>query len=158
MEVWDGGRESDKHAAPDAEDWANIVQEIIGIQKVIIENNNVFSNIAGEDILVGQPLILRSTGNMQLADIETEPEVIGLSIVNCVVGGNCIYISQGQLSLLDWSNIVGHVELIPGAHHYLFEKGKLTPTVPKTLIIAGVGRAQNKTTLSIDIQVPLYLE
>lgn len=158
LKVWDGGRESDKYAAPNAKDWANIVQEVIGIQRVIIENNSIFSNTANEDILIGQPLILRSNGHIKLANIETDPEVIGLSIVNCSAGENCIYISQGRLSLTDWSNITNSITLIPGDCYYLIEKGKLISTVPSSLVVIEVGRAQNKTTFSVDIKIPIYLE
>jgi len=156
MEIWDGGRDTDKFASPDATDWANIVQEIINIQKVIMGNNNIYSNIAAENILAGQPLILESNSRIQLADINNDPKVIGLSIADCLINENCTYISQGRLSLSDWFNIVNSVKLIPGAYYYLSGKGKLTSTVPNSLIMIQIGQAQNEMTLNIDIKIPIY--
>lgn len=154
--IWDGGRETDKHAAPDAQDWANIVQEIINIQKVIMGNNNMGNNITDENILAGQPLILESTGNIQLANINDNPEVIGLSIADCLINENCTYISQGYLNLPNWFNIIGSEKLIPGAYYYLSSKGKLTSIVPNTLVMLQIGQAQNETTLNVDIKIPIY--
>lgn len=158
MKVWDGGRETDQYASPDAKDWANIVQEVIHIQQVIIENNNIYSNVTDEDILIGQPLILKSNSHIQLADIENDPEVIGLSVANCLANENCVYISQGSLTLTDWSEIIGNTTLVPGVYYYLTEKGKLTSVIPTSLVMIQVGRAQNGMTLSVDIKVPIYFE
>lgn len=154
--TWDGGRKTDKFAAPDATDWANIVQEVVAIQKVIMENNNIYKNITHENILAGQPLILTSTQIIHLADINNDPEIVGLSIANCNMNENCIYISQGCLSLTDWFNITGSVKLIPGAYYYLTGKGKLTSIVPNTLIMLQIGQAQSETTLDINIKIPIY--
>lgn len=161
LKIWDGKsktRQADKYAAPDGADWQRLIQEITSTQKVVIENNNIYSNIANEEILVGQPLILKS--GIKLAN-NNDPEVIGLSIINCKIGKDCIYITQGRLILENWLNIIGEIELIPGVCYFLSmqEKGKLTSIAPNLSgdVIVQVGRAQSKNTLSVGIEMPIYL-
>ncbi len=159
LKVWDGKsktRQADKYAAPDGADWQRLIQEVTSTQKIVIENNNIYSNIADEEILIGQPLILKS--KIKLAD-SNDPEVIGLSIVNCAINENCIYITQGRLILENWLNITGEIKLVSGACYFLSiqEKGKLTSIIPNNNVIVQIGRAQNKKTLSINIEMPIYL-
>ncbi len=157
LKIWDGkskSRQKHRYAAPDATDWERIVKEVIKTQKVIIENSNIYSNKADEVILVGQPLILES--NIQIADL-LNPEVIGLSINSCGPNENCIYITQGQLSLENWFHITGTNELIPGAYYYLSSKGELTAIPPSSIVVSELGRAQNKYVLNINIKTPIYL-
>lgn len=158
IEVWDGKsvtRQKYRYAAPDATDWDQIVKELQKTQKVVIENSRIYSNRSGEAILIGQPLILES--NIQVADL-LNPEVIGISINSCNPNENCIYITQGQLSLNDWSHITGTIELIPGAYYYLSNgKGKLTTVPPSSIVVSELGRAQDKNTLDINIKTPIYL-
>ena len=156
IKVWDGeskSRQVSRYAAPDADDWKRIIKEVAKTQKVVIENSNVYSNVAGETILVGQPLILES--NIQLAG--NSFEVIGLSIVNCSIGENCIYITQGRLSLSDWTNIINTNKLVPGKPYFLADVGKLASVVPNSGAIVQVGRAQDEETLSVSIETPIYL-
>lgn len=156
IKVWGGeskSRQVSRYAAPDADDWKRIIREVAETQKVVIENSNVYSNVAGETILVGQPLILES--NIQLAG--NSFEVIGLSIVNCNIGEDCIYITQGRLSLFDWTNIIGTDKLIPGVPYFLADIGKLASVVPNSGAIVQVGHAQNEETLSVNIETPIYL-
>ncbi len=156
IKVWDGqskSRQVSRYAAPDADDWKRIIKEIAKTQKVVIENSNVYSNIAGETILIGQPLILES--NIRLAG--NNFEVIGLSIVNCNINENCIYITQGRLSLFDWTNVIGTDKLIPGKSYFLVNIGKLTSVAPNTGAIVQVGCAQNTETLNVKIETPIYL-
>ena len=154
IEVWDGksrSRQVSKYAAPDADDWISIIKEVKKTQKVVIENNNIYSNIAGENILIGQPLILES--KILLAG--NNSEVIGLSIIDCNIGENCIYITQGRLSLSDWSKIIGKVKLIPGKPYFLASTGKLA-IIPNNVAIVQRGRAQSEETLSVSIEIPIY--
>ena len=160
-EIWDGRsgtRKSDKYAAPDASDWQRIIGEMIKTQEVVVTNNNVYSNDAGVIILAGQPLILVS--NIQLAN-PLNPEVIGISIADCIVSEKCTYVNQGRLSLENWLHSIGTIKLVPGAYYYLSpsQEGKLTLIPPNNVgeTIVQIGRAQNEDTLSINIQMPLYL-
>ncbi len=147
--VWDGGRRVDKYAAPDAADWQNITQEVQTIQKVIIENSSIYS---GGTFVRGQPLVLEA-GVLKLASQNT-PEVIGVSL------GAAGYVTQGQLTLEDWSMVTDFIALIPGEYYYLGnEEGKLTSTplnqTGNVLVI--VGRAQTLNNMDINIQPPIYL-
>ncbi len=161
LSVWDGdsgNRDSNSgnQSGPDHRDWARAIAEIAATQRVVIENSNIYSNNADEIILIGQPVILNES--IQLAKVDN-PEVIGLSIVNCNINENCIYITQGKLTLPDWSNVNGVKELEPGKYYYLsvLEKGKLTVVAPDSNVIVGIGRAQNKDTLNVKLEVPIYL-
>jgi len=159
LTVWDGGRNTDQYAAPDAADWQRIVQQVIQTQKVVVENNNIYSNVAEEDILSGQPLILES--GIRLAGTQNYSEIIGISINDCKIIEDCIYITQGRLELEDWSNVVNTVELLPGARYFLSmeEKGKLTTVAPSASgdTVVQVGCAQSKEILSVNIESPVYL-
>jgi len=159
LEIWDGGRDVDQYAAPNADDWNRIVQQVKQTQRVVIENNNIYSNIAKEDILIGQPLILKS--GIRLAGTHSYPEIIGISIVDCKITTNCIYITQGRLELEDWTNIVNSVKLLPGACYFLSmqEKGKLTTVAPDANgdTVIQVGRAHSEEILSVNLEYPVYL-
>ena len=156
IKVWDGKsrtRQERKYAAPDADDWVSIIEEVRGTQQVVIENNNVYSNVADEAILIGQPIVLES--NIRLAG--NNPEVIGLSIVDCGIGEDCIYITQGRISLSNWVNIIGADKLIPGQCYFLSDIGKLTAEAPSIGTVVQVGRAQSNEILSVSIEIPIYL-
>ena len=150
--IWDGGRKVDQYAAPDASDWRNVVAEIQTTQKVVIINSNTYSNGIGENIVSGQPLVLES-GLLKLAS-QNNPEVIGISL------GGTNYITQGRLTLEDWSIVTNFLKLIPGKYYYLSnQKGKLTSIPPNQIgeILVIVGRAQTVNTLDINVQIPVYL-
>ena len=152
MLIWDGGRKIDQYAAPDAGDWRNIVSEVQTVQKVVNNNSNTYNNDVGEDIVSGQPLILES-GLLKLAS-KDNPEVIGISL------GETSYVTQGQLTLEDWSIVTNFLNLVPGRYYYLSnQKGKLTNIPPNQVgeILVIVGRAQTLNTLDIDIELPIYL-
>ncbi len=158
IKIWDGKsrtRQEQRYAAPDADDWSSIITEVRKTQQVVIENNNVYSNIASEVILIGQPIVLES--NIRLAG--NNPEVMGLSIIDCGIGEDCIYITQGRISLSNWVNIIGADKLIPGQCYFLstLEKGKLTAEAPSIGTVVQVGRAQSNEILSVSIEIPIYL-
>ncbi len=164
LEIWDGkskSRQTDKYAAPNADDWNRVIKEVSNTQRVVIENNNVYSNLADEDILAGQPLILQSNSRILLADTNIQVEITGISIVDCEINEDCIYITQGRLTLEDWSNVISEEKLTPGESYFLSmqEKGKLTIIAPDSggTVIVQVGRAQSAETLSIGIEMPIYL-
>lgn len=149
---WDGGRDVDKYAAPDAADWQNVVNEVQTTQQAVIEISSIYSNAVGEDIVRGQPLILE-TGSLKLAS-QDSPEVIGVSL------GGTDYITQGQLTLDDWSTITDSTILIPGEYYYLADqKGKLTHNAPSQTgtVLVIVGRAQTANTIDINVQTPIYM-
>lgn len=163
LEVWDGRSETrdvDKYAAPDGADWNRAISEIAKTQQFTnVLERNLFYSEADESILAGQPLIIES--NLKLAGTSDYPEVVGISLVNCAIGIECVYIEQGKLELDDWSNVTGEVDLTPNAVYFLSmqEKGKLTKIAPESSgnTVVQIGRAQNPKTLSIDIKIPVYL-
>ena len=168
MIVWDGrsaSRQNDKYAAPDAADWAQIIKEIRGTQSKVneltveIEQGSVYSRISNDFIIIGQPIVLDGIKIVKAS--KSRPEVLGISIVDSEPDQDTIYIVQGQLTLTDWTNVIGYTELIPGAFYYLsmLVVSGLTAIAPVSVddVIVQVGRAQSKETLSIDIETPIYL-
>ena len=168
MIIWDGksaSRQKDKYAAPDAADWAQIIKEVRGTQlrvnelTVEIEPGSVYSRKSNDFIIIGQPVVLDDAKIVKAS--KSRPEVLGISIVDIEPDQDVIYVVQGQLTLTDWTNVVGYTELIPGAFYYLsmLVVGCLTAVAPVSVddVIVQVGRAQSKETLSIDIETPIYL-
>lgn len=147
LTVWNGGRDVDQYAAPDADDWQNIVAELQGTQRAV--NNRIYENEIDEDIVIGQPLVLES-GILKLAS-QNNPEVIGISL------GKTNYMTQGQLILDDWSQVTNSFTLTPGDCYYLADQGKLTNIPPNHTALVVVGRAQTSNTLDVDIELPIYL-
>jgi hypothetical protein len=111
--------------------------------------------------VVGQPVYLHADASVSLAqadDIATA-EVIGL--IAEVNGSTIELLTDGHLTLADWTNVIGSASLSPGAVYYLDEStaGQLNTAPPTTVgeVVVIVGRALSTKTLDIEISEGVLL-
>jgi hypothetical protein len=138
----------------------------VSTSKIDIEINEV--SVTGEDDLskheleaarpvsVGQPVYVSSNNIVDLSDASTllSAQVLGLVSVGASGGGTSTVLSEGIVTLSDWTSVVGTTELIPGAIYYLSTTAGQMATVPPTGdsdIVVRLGIAL--TTDTIDIEV-----
>lgn len=114
--------------------------------------------IADEIVLAGQAIYIKSGGAAALTDADdvTKASVAGVARYSGggVTGGNLYYVTDGDLWMEDWTNVIGGTTLTPGAVYYLSTTaGKLTSTPPTGdgEFVVKVGRAL--TTMTLDIEL-----
>lgn len=118
---------------------------------------------ADEDIISGQPVYLKSNGHIGLAkaDNPARTKVIGLAFDSVAPGFSCRYITDGELSNDDWTDIIGSEQLEIGQIYYLDpdNSGKLTTIAPITSgqYVVKVGIALTVKKIDIEIQQSIML-
>lgn len=80
-------------------------------------------------------------------------EVAGFLSAAYAAGETASVVTEGDLSLADWTDVAGTATLTPGATYYLHTGGEIRVTPPETGKLVVVGRAM--TTLSLDIEINL---
>lgn len=128
--------------------------------QLIISSDVFFSTIVDENIVQGTPVYLKATGNLGIAaSMEEKFRVAGLMFQDTLSGTTGVYITQGKLELLDWTQITGTVTLVPGSQYFLhpITEGKLTDTPPVAGFLVPVGQAQSTTELNIELQQTVRL-
>lgn len=111
-------------------------------------------------VLEGQPLYVVSDTSVDLADNVTNFHVIGLAFEPVTSGNSGQYITEGTITLTDWSLIVGTTLLTPGAVYYLDSTTGLMTSTPTTTIgqhVVAVARAASASKLDIEIAEPILL-
>jgi len=111
---------------------------------------------------IGMPVYVYSTGAFRQAkaDAVGSTLVIGLcrstSIASSASGDIQL---DGQLTLADWTAIIGSATLTAGSKYYLSEatKGMLTATPPTTGFVVVVGTALSTTMIDINPEQPIQL-
>jgi hypothetical protein len=84
---------------------------------------------------------------------EVVAEVAGFLTAAYVAGDTASVVTEGDLTLEDWTDVAGTATLTPGATYYLHTDGEIRVTPPETGKLVIVGRAM--TTLSLDIEINL---
>ena len=118
---------------------------------------------ADSEILVGQPVYVKATGNVDLAraDQSATAAAIGFAITAADPTYTVNYVTEGKLTLTDWTAVAGVVTLTPGSVYYLDTTmaGRITSVVPSVAgqYIVRLGRAASTTTLDIEIDLSLLL-
>jgi hypothetical protein len=83
--------------------------------------------------------------------------VAGLANADATPGQAVGLISDGRLSELDWSAVVGAKDLVPGARYYLSDlnPGQLMLTCPTGagFSVVSVGQALSERTLEVEINL-----
>lgn len=110
----------------------------------------------------GQAVYITTGGNTELADASALATsfVMGLAGETVTAGSNGYFITDGQISLDDWTDVTGSTTLVPGATYYLdTTAGMLTTTAPTTPgeTVVAVGKALTALTLDIEIAQPILL-
>ncbi|MDD5708292.1 MAG: hypothetical protein PHR35_20430 [Kiritimatiellae bacterium] len=118
---------------------------------------------ADSTIAAGQPLYVKPTGHMDLAcanDSATKGAV-GFAVTAATPGFVVEYVTEGKLTLTDWTVIAGAAALEPGADYYLdaTTAGRITKTAPSAsgLYVVRLGRATSTLTLDIEIEPSVRL-
>ena len=111
----------------------------------------------------GMALYVSGSGTVDLAqaDAEATKGVIGLAVDDVLIGATGNYQMEGQITLADWTAVVGSVSLTAGSFYFLDENtaGHLTanPTSTSGEYVVRVGRAVTSTTLDIEVSQPILL-
>lgn len=122
-----------------------------------------YSAEADSDISAGQPVYLKATGHIGLAQANAiaTATVAGFLSAAVLTGHAGTYLKNGPLILTDWMAITGTANLTPGAEYYLDadNPGKLTAIAPTAAgnFVCPVGQATTSTTLAIEIQPKILL-
>ncbi|OGS40334.1 MAG: hypothetical protein A3K77_04580 [Euryarchaeota archaeon RBG_13_31_8] len=154
---------SNVYRAPDADDWQELLKQFNDLANLIGQDvQEIYENEVNENINQGQPVTFNSFEKLILAN-KNNPNVVGVSLNSCNVGGVCLYITQGKLTLSNWENVIipSNNELLPGSIYYLNMNfsGKLTLIPPNEIneIIVPIGIAHTNNLMEIKISSPIYL-
>ncbi len=118
---------------------------------------------ADESILVGQPVYIKATGHaaLAIADAAIPAGAIGFAITAAEATFTVRYITEGKITLTDWTDIIGVSALTPGKVYYLdaTTAGRITAVAPSVLsqYVVRVGRAASFQTFDIEVDSSVYL-
>jgi hypothetical protein len=146
---------------------------IIIMTDVVWQNNGIgfvdnsgpapsISVIAGESCLPGQPLYVHPASQrarLCCATALATGVAIGLASTTGTIGFP-VSVATEQLSLADWSAVVGSPTLLPGVTYFLdTAPGRLTPIAPTTIgyLVAPIGKAATTSSLILSIPLPFLL-
>lgn len=120
------------------------------------------TSIAAQNLLQGQPVYADPiTGQFKLADATTlaKATVVGMC-ANDALTGFSSDANQLNISLVDWTNVIGSMLLTQGQIYYLSTTpGMLTTTAPTTVgqCVTRVGVAITTQLFEIFLQAPILL-
>jgi hypothetical protein len=138
----------------------------VSTSKIDIEINEVSATgsedlskhelIASQPVSVGQPVHISSGNTVSLSDADTlsTAQVLGLVSVSASGGATATVLSEGIVTLSDWTSVIGTTNLTPGSIYYLSTTAGQMATAPPTGdsdIVVRLGIAL--TTDTIDIEV-----
>ena len=86
-----------------------------------LEASGSISAQAEVAIAIGQPVYIKSNTHADLAysNDATASKMIGLALTSAGAGFSVKYITDGKITLADWSAVLGTTNLTPGADYYL---------------------------------------
>ena len=117
---------------------------------------------ANETVVDGQPLYkvagLTKVG-IARADAAAKSRVCGLAVRAASIGHAATYVTSGQLTLSDWTDVLGAVTLTSGSIYYLNDAGGLTATAPTVpgKYVTEIGQAVSTVTLDLHLKRPILL-
>jgi|SRR5208337_272590 len=116
-----------------------------------------------DNVLTGQPIYIKNTGHLGLAQANTTAtsKVAGLVQTDTAPTFACPCLSIGKVARTDWTLVAGTVSLTIGAEYYLDPNtpGMITTIAPVsvTQIVVSIGNAVASDTLNIEIEQPILL-
>jgi hypothetical protein len=127
--------------------------------------SGVYTPAVSAPAMTGMALYFTAPNTLDLA-VGREPTVsgapapymvVGLANADATTGQAVGLISDGQLSKVNWTDVVGARDLVPGARYYLSAvvPGMLQsscPTAPGTIVVA-VGQALSERALEVEINL-----
>jgi hypothetical protein len=110
----------------------------------------------------GMAIHVSGADNVDLANADDPTTAIcfGIAREDVTAGNTGEYQSEGQLSVTDWTPVIGSANLTPGVVYYLdTSDGQMTSTPPTGAgnHIVRIGIATNTTTLELEIARPILL-
>jgi hypothetical protein len=146
---------------PNQQDWDQIVQEVIEVERYLLANPFVGDSLtyegdAATTIVKGQAIFVDASGDIGLADSSSNL-ISGMSVTDALSGETVIYIRQGRVTLPDWTLITGNTFLAPGQDYFVASNGSLSLTAPTSGYVIKIGQAQTTGTIDISIQGPIKL-
>lgn len=122
-------------------------------------------NSAEADVPIksGQGVYIKNNGHLALAqaDNSVTSKIAGLAFDNAGVTFACRYITDGELSKDDWTEVIGAEQLTIGAVYYLDPNnaGRLTTIAPSATgqYVVRVGVALTVKKIDIEIQQSILL-
>jgi len=111
---------------------------------------------ANETISAGQPVYVSGNNTVNLADASSTStaNAIGFATTSASANEAVIVLTEGSVTLVDWTAITGLAALVPGVHYYLSETaGMMSPNPPTSdeAVVTRLGIAL--TTTKFDIEV-----
>ena len=120
-----------------------------------------YSAEADVAILVGQPVYVKATGHVALAVANNAgtASAVGFAVTAAEPTFTVNFLTEGKLTLVDWTAVAGTASLAPGNAYYLdaATAGKITNVVPASGYVVRLGRATSAVTLDIEIEPSVRL-
>ena len=115
------------------------------------------------NLSIGDVVYMKSNGHIDkaIATGALTHKVVGLSAENKLATTSCKFINDADLTMADWTSVIGSTNLTPNAIYFLSHlvAGQLTttPTTTTGEFIVEVGVALSVTTLAIGIKRSILL-
>lgn len=112
----------------------------------------IYTLNAGEIINAGAPLYILESKVFQAQAVAEKYQVAGLALKLTGINMPCMFLSEGPLELMDWSNITGTITLIAGSIYFLdVLPGRIINIGPTSGYVVRIGRAISTTMLDVEI-------
>ena len=126
---------------------------------VPIVSTEVYTAEADASISVGQPVYVKVTSHVGLAAAtDSIFGAIGFAITAGEPGFSMTYVTEGKLTLTDWTLVAGTSTLVPGSIYYLSTTaGQITDVAPSGEGNYVVRVGAPASTLTLDIEIELFV-
>lgn len=124
--------------------------------------SDVYTAESDDTIVAGQPVYIKSTGHAALsaATSGSLSAAVGFATTAANPTFTVDYVTEGKLTLTDWTAVIGAATLVPGSAYYLSAtSGQITTTPPSGAgqYVVRLGRATSTLTLDIEIEPSVRL-
>jgi hypothetical protein len=124
--------------------------------------SEIYTAETDDTVVAGQPVYVKATGHAALAGATSSvlSEVVGFAVTTADPSEVLSYITEGKLTLTDWTAVVGSAVLVPGSIYYLsIVTGQISDTPPSVTgqYVVRTGRATSTLTLDIEIEPSVRL-
>lgn len=122
------------------------------------DTNNTFDityHDGGPSAVKGQIIYIDSSdAEAKLAAYDGNAEVAGFLTEAVTSGDSTTIQTEGEISMSDWTDVIGTTNLTAGATYYLHTGGEMRVTPPASGSIVIVGRAITPTKFDVEINLP----
>lgn len=165
--VWDGFSRNtqrvslDDNVPPDGQDWSRVTAELIAMQEyalngTVIDSLTIYTAVASVPITEMAFIVIESNGKLRIATSD-DGLTTGLALATGSTGDTILFGKFGEITLSDWTDLTGLVNLQPGQLYYLRQSGLMSTTPPTTGYIVSVGEAISQTIFNLQISSRIKL-